>query len=221
MSLHAPLYCAICSAACALPRVELRPPMAESIHAPSSDRTNAVGANTTTASTSWLNEWHVLQTPSGICHDFHVCPSSTTSLINAADGGSRYFEEGAGAWHRPKNRCVPIHHYCLAKVLLTIRKSMYSLGHSHERDMMLAWSIPKWTGFGPWVHSEDRGGDVMARTLAQRGWVGYWGGLAVQMQRWEDGVPESHLLPVSASYVIQHSLPHLRLTVRPTVSVPF
>jgi len=51
--------------------------------------------------------------------------------------------------------------------------------------MMLGWSIPKWTGYGPWVDIRDRGGKGVMQQVERRGWVGYWGGTKDQRERFE------------------------------------
>jgi hypothetical protein len=62
---------------------------------------------------------------------------------------------------------------------------------------MLGWSLPKWTGWGPWgSNTPDQ--DSM-HTAA---WPsGFWTGTASQSSRWqsERGKEGSHLLPVGPS----------------------
>lgn len=206
MSLHPPLYCTICSAPCLLPRADIPlPSFKHDSFPPSGDTTDSPPepSSKPTISTllaeardaNWQARWHVLKVTSGLCTTFSVSPSSSTlASVSEEQDPITQGRNGAGT------RCVPIHEYCLQKVTQTIRKSMFNSGFSHEENMMLGWSIPKWTGYGPWVNVEDRGGKYLLTQMRERGWVGYWGGSVSQRERYQVDTPGSHLLPVSFPY---------------------
>ena len=186
MTLLAPLYCAMCAAPCYLPRRNLPPPNGDP---PSrNEQLEAIGPiagadTTSTPDSDWLHEWHVLRVGSGLIPIPDLFPTSETTSS-------------------PPNtqRMIPLHHYCLAVVLKTIRRSMYNTGYSHEESCLLGWSLPKWTGYGPWVNESSRGGFAFLRSgeAGGGGGVGYWRGCTDQRNRWEEGREGSHLLPVSS-----------------------
>ena len=215
MSLHAPLFCAICAAPCALSRADIAPP------SPSGGSTALLGDTDTTAASapphspaevaivsstrSWLSEWHVLRVTTGLCTTYTVQPAPPIDFVNHSTVPARPIPDAlppviglsspVPAPARSNGRCIPIHHYCLTKVQATIRRSTFNTGFSHEENMMLGWSLPKWVGYGPWVHEEDRGGETFGKTAERRGWVGYWGGTGSQKARYKDS--SEHLSPVS------------------------
>ncbi|OCF30653.1 hypothetical protein I316_07701 [Kwoniella heveanensis BCC8398] len=127
---------------------------------------------------------------------------------------------------RDGRRCITIHAYCLSAVRSMIRQSASSASsttagsnsdgngvgragaRTHEEGVMLSWSLPRWTGHGPWMHRDMR--DPKAWTWPDRsrsdttrrgdgggsseadqrgdGWsmsIGYWGGTAAQRERWQ------------------------------------
>ncbi|OCF40511.1 hypothetical protein I317_05681 [Kwoniella heveanensis CBS 569] len=127
---------------------------------------------------------------------------------------------------RDGRRCITIHAYCLFAVRSMIRQSTSSVSsttagstsngngvgragaRTHEEGVMLSWSLPRWTGHGPWIHRDmrdpkawtwpdrsrsdttrrgDGGGSSEAHQRGD-GWdmsIGYWGGTAAQRERWQ------------------------------------
>lgn len=61
-------------------------------------------------------------------------------------------------------------------------------------QMMVGWSVPRWTGFGPWVK------EMAVRPAIGMGWTG----LADQKGRYVDGVEGSHLRAVRLSLISQN-----------------
>jgi hypothetical protein len=109
-----------------------------------------------------------------------ISPSSSHLVQDPLDGRDFYDNQ----------RCIPVHAYCLETVLKVIRRSLYNDGYSHEESVMLGWSLPKWTGHGPWTSESTDSGDLPA---------GYWRGCEDQRNRWVKGIEGSHLLTVSRS----------------------
>ena len=186
MSLRPPLYCAICAVPCSLPRANIPPP---NIYA-SSDTSAMSGGHDPRPKTDpkhiesledspdWTSKWHVLQTADGIIQNFTISPSSSTLTPGSKPSQSR---------------CVPIHQYCMEAILKMIRRSIFNNPFSHEENMVFGWSLPKWTGFGPWVEDIDE-----RFRMKENGWVlGHWGGCVSQKLRFVKGIEGSHLLPVS------------------------
>ncbi|ODN80182.1 hypothetical protein L198_07838 [Cryptococcus wingfieldii CBS 7118] len=169
--LSAPLHCSICAIPCLLPRNELPPPkasfLADSLVSPS--KSSGVGA------TCWLNEWYCLRVSSGIVRPEPFLPPtppiSPTSKACPSPG-----QTGAKT-----KRCVPIHAYCLLAILSTIRQSQFNNAQTHEEKMMIEWSLPRWSGFGPWVRKGDEEGEGAGGGLS----LGHWRGLVSQRERWE------------------------------------
>lgn len=200
MSLTAPLYCAICAVTCLLPRSETTPaspPESQGFHC-SSDTTSSEHTHATPAVGTWEHEWVVLQVTKGPTSQFTIISYTPPSLQDTSDpGGRERFPHDPLRSGDAEQRAIPIHSYCLERVLKTIRKSLYNNGFSHEENMMLGWSLPKWTGYGPWVRDERNGRRWLhARNDDVLG-VGYWKGMADQRSRYREGEEGSHLSPVS------------------------
>lgn len=168
-----PVYCAICAAPCLLPRASIKPP-------DPTPHQGLVGSDTLDA---------VI---------IHNAPESPSGLSGLSGSGPTWLQ----AWHNLSSidsapRTVSIHHYCLEAALRTIRKSTFTSGYTHEETMMLGWSLPKWTGWGPWGFNTP---DQDSRHTAA--WPsGFWTGTASQRSRWQrkTGNEGSHLLPVGPS----------------------
>lgn len=220
MSLHAPLFCAICAAPCTLPRASVKPPL----HAfDSAENPATLGDTDTTSATppgplpvhptsAWLAQWHVLKVTSGLITTFTVHPAPPLSTVQTTATSapqeipsydplpsviSLSSPVPASPFPASSNaRCVPIHHFCLSRVQSTVRRSMYNMGFSHEENMMLGWSLPKWVGYGPWVARADRGGEALGDSSGNVR-VGYWAGATSQRERFSRS--GTHLIEVSAS----------------------
>ena len=182
MALTPPLYCATCAAPCFLPR-QLVPRPATLNSSISETVTNAsyeVSRNDDEQGQGWLHEWHVLQVATGIQY---------SPLIDHALSAST---------SKPNNpRSILIHDYCLSAVLRTIIPGRSSSGFSHQETKMILWSLPKWTGYGPWIREPDRDGPGFLKDMETRGiGCGFWTGCADQKSRWREGVEGSHLLSV-------------------------
>ena len=185
MPLTPPLYCALCAAPCFLPRDAL--PHSYEDQSYQHTEINPLDSSFPRAilraslpSQGWLHEWRVLRVSSGVVSGVVSHPSILT--IATALPPDIY-------------RSIPVHAYCHNAVLRTIRKSIYSSEYDFREGMMIAWSLPKWTGYGPWVGEANRfksRGDVYNAGI-------YWAGCWDQRQRWRDGEEGSHLLPVSRS----------------------
>ena len=190
------LYCAICAAPCLLPR---------STSQPGEQSANLVGSDTIDAQptpspqseggrTAWQHCWQVLVASRGLSTAYMVSPSSPAVLsfdeqaVMPESEDERKREKGK----KVQPRAIPIHETCLAKLLAAIRRSMFNNGFSHEESMMLGWSIPKWTGFGPWVRQPPN-----ELAMERSGGFGYWAGTIDQKKRHVEGEPGSHLLEVS------------------------
>jgi hypothetical protein len=181
ISVNSTIHCSLCAAPCLLPRHPGPIPAHESVslrsHALDSCYSSHIISRDTDNST-WEHQWHLLQISQGILRSFTLL-SPTSSP----------FQEGNHEALSTKQRCAPIHAYCLDVVLKVIRKSLYIKSYGHEETVMLGWSIPKWTGYGPWVS----GLTASDRDLN----MGYWRGCETQRGRWVKGVEGSHLLDVS------------------------
>lgn len=130
----------------------------------------------------WQTNWHVLKTATGIIPPTIVSVSSAhLSLANEELEGSH-------------QRCVPIHDWCLDKVRRVVGRKTVGVGLSVETSLMLGWSIPRWTGLGPWVRPE---GEMLLEEVGESGMTGYWRGTEDQRGSFEPGKEGSHLLPVS------------------------
>jgi hypothetical protein len=192
MSPAPPVYCGICAAPCLFPRTSIQPPSPTA-------HTGLVGSDTLNAvvvpidpesaggqGPTWLHAWHHLRVSCGILNPSAVSISSPPLASSLRPSSID-----------PTRRTVRIHHYCLEAAIRTIRKSTFTSGYTHEETMMLGWSLPKWTGWGPWgSNTPDQ--DSM-HTAA---WPsGFWTGTASQSSRWqsERGKEGSHLLPVGPS----------------------
>lgn len=179
MSLMPPLYCALCAAPCYLP--PHRVPRWDAKPAAGPDTSNPIQSADaiSIAQQGWLHTWEVLRVSSGLLPAPILPPNSHIP----ADTDTQ--------------RQIPIHSYCLNAVLKTTMKSMYFSGSTHDESMMVGWSLPKWTGYGPWVRGVSGGGTAFLGALEKKGaGVGYWAGLGVQKDRWTVGVEGSHLHPV-------------------------
>lgn len=154
---------------------------------------SAYNANSDGARKSgWLHEWEVLQVSSGlVSHPVINSIRPTSSSPNLIDQAIE---------NTSRRRCISLHSYCLDAILHIILKTQSSsfTGTSHEGSMMLGWSLPKWTGYGPWMNPADRGGPEFLADMEKRGiGIGYWAGCGSQRGRWKEGVEGSHLLAVS------------------------
>jgi len=181
MSLHAPLFCAICAAPCGLPRADVEPPPPGGGDATPLGDTDSTGSFAPapgpelraqaqgTSTRSWLHEWHVLKVTTGLCTTYTIHPPPSPGIQTHSTVTAQPIPDPlppviglsipVPTPAQTNSRCIPIHHYCLTKVQATIRRSMFNTGFSYEENMMLGWSLPKWVGYGPWVQSDDRGGE--------------------------------------------------------------
>jgi len=199
MTLHAPLFCAICAVPCLLPR------KSTSGLADTSPTADLVDDTSDPAhSRGWRNDWQVLQATHGLFERFTIIPASpyhhnansSTHSTRPSDLSGRNclpVERSKSSAYpiQPKqHRCIPLHTYCLEAILRTTRQSMFNTASSHETNMLLGWSLPKWTGWGPWVDTRDRGGSDVAQGVERRGWVDYWGGTADQCARFAQAAIE-------------------------------
>ena len=180
MTLTPPLYCALCAAPCFLPRYALPYRLDNQLYRQTDVKTVTPSDNGTTlqaspASQDWLHEWRVLRVSSGV-----IPPPNISTITSPSQAPDIY-------------RSIPIHAYCHEAVLKQIRKSIYSSDYDCGEGMMIAWSLPKWTGYGPWVDKTNR---LMSRGDVYNAAV-YWAGCRDQRRRWRDGEEGSHLLPVS------------------------
>ncbi|WWD18904.1 hypothetical protein CI109_103360 [Kwoniella shandongensis] len=158
----------------------------------------------TTNGEAWLYSWYYLRLRSGIIHPDQYHPPSCSS--NASDP-----KQSIEGKRTDAKRKVPIHSYSLDSVRRTIHRSIFhtvpppeelsetgwdTRTREHEEEMMLAWSIPKWTGWGPWsVHrsEETDGTQAQVGESATRKVIlkpGCWMGTFEQRERWEEG--ETH-----------------------------
>ena len=198
MSLIPPLYCATCAAPCLLPRKDIPPPstdpLAPLVNTDTVDIAQSTDPTDTTTHTSvtstWESRWFVLQVSKGLCTSYTILPPHTTSLPNECSSSTSPISSTS------RQRCISIHAACLEIVLKTIRKSLFNSGFSHEENMMVGWSLPKWSGYGPWVKEVKSDGSVWQRDGKGRNPVQYWTGCEDQRNRWEMGKEGSHLLPV-------------------------
>jgi hypothetical protein len=221
MPLHPPLYCAICSAPClpseakvveengitqaksltlhlspegqaarlppavGLPvaqKPDHSPILAPDTTHPSQSSSNCLSDTNANHRAEWQTNWHVLKTATGIVPPPIISVSSAhLSLANEE------LEES-------HQRCVPIHDWCLEKVRRVVGRKTVGVGLSVETSLMLGWSIPRWTGLGPWVRRE---GEMLLEEVGESGMTGYWRGTEDQRGRFEPGKEGSHLLPVS------------------------
>jgi hypothetical protein len=195
MSPAPPVYCAICAAPCLLPRASIQPPdPTVQIGLVGSDTLDAVidpiapesSSGSSGEGPTWVHAWHYLRVSCGILNPSAVSISSPplASSLRASSID-------------PTRRTVSIHHYCLEAAIRTIRKSTFASGYTHEETMMLGWSLPKWTGWGPWgPNPPDHGSTHVV------GWPsGFWTGTPSQRSRWQRGKEGSHLLAVGSSRV--------------------
>ena len=137
---------------------------------------------------TWEHRWFILQVSNGLLSEippsFPKEPSSPVSPVSPT-------LRQASQRPNPK-RWVPIHAYCMDCVLKTLQKSMFNNGFSHSENMLLAWTMPKWMGHGPWSPRDARlGGRVAGGAVS-------WCGTASQRARWENesGMERNHLLLV-------------------------
>ncbi|ORX38678.1 hypothetical protein BD324DRAFT_650025 [Kockovaella imperatae] len=193
MSLTPPLYCALCSARCLVPRIEL--PLPAPRPGGLSLNTDTVGSQPPSPGmkhdpSTWEKRWFVLQVSNGLIQpplasQIHSEPTSPLGSGPSTDS----------TVSRMNQRCVPIHAYCLTCVLGTVRRSMYNNGFSHEENMILAWSIPKWTGHGDWTYPSDLEPSRSPTGSFSRLRSAYWSGTESQRRRWDPEIEGSHLLP--------------------------
>jgi hypothetical protein len=153
---ESPSYCCICACPTLTPRLPTPQP-----HGP--DPISIKIHNLPTP--AWLHQYHHLQPSSGIL----PYPPPIQDPRNS---------------NNPHKRIVSIHLYCLRSVLDIVQSDMFSTGGRNVEHMMIGYSIPRYTGFGPWIY-----GNVKSPEAS-------WKGLADQRNRWELGVEGSHLCPV-------------------------
>jgi hypothetical protein len=185
MTLTLPVYCAICAAPCHIPRTDIPHP---------SPNTSLLGTDTVDHIPAehpvafgvgdWLHEWHCIAVSSGLLDPCAVTISSVP-VSDSTPKALRFLDIS--------KRMILMHDYCLKAVFRMIRRSMFNNGYSHEESMMIGWSLPKWTGWGPWVPGAGR--DDFLRAVGTR--VGLWRGTASQRARWQNGQEGSHLFDVS------------------------
>lgn len=162
-----PQYCAICACPCLTPRLPTAPPDLPDLP--------LNGADLTLGTPGWLHQYHHLQPSRGIL-PYPYEPSITTNTFQA--------------YSSPHKHVVPIHLYCLRAVIGITQTGMWNCSSVADDQMMVGWSVPRWTGFGPWV-----------REMAVRPAVGMgWTGLADQKGRFVEGIEGSHLRSVSRLY---------------------
>lgn len=157
-----PQYCGICACPCLMTRLPTPQPDAPDLPLPTPLPATPV----------WLHQFHHLMPSRGILpypHDPQTAPKP--------------FQ----AYASPHQHVVPIHLYCLRAVIAITQSGMFNCSVTQVDSMMVGWSVPRWTGFGPWVKG------MAAKPAIGMGWTG----LADQRARFEDGVEGSHLRPVS------------------------
>ncbi|WVF72619.1 hypothetical protein IAT40_007437 [Kwoniella sp. CBS 6097] len=176
-------------------------------------------------SNDWLSAWYCLRVSSGIVDPapflFHhlgeppiQIPLSSRSRPRSSSEVQAVQEDKTRPKEKDHRRCVTIHAYCLSAIKSMIRQSAFSSSspsspsssvggggaRTHEESFMLSWSLPRWTGHGPWVNKDmrdltawiwnDRGTRSGYGVDAARGdgWsmsIGFWGGTASQRERWK------------------------------------
>ncbi|WVQ81705.1 hypothetical protein IAT38_003830 [Cryptococcus sp. DSM 104549] len=214
MTLTPLLYCSICACPCLLPRIEPPPPKVQ---------TGLEDTDTSSASplpmgpdADWLSTWHCLRVSSGVVDPrpflFQALGPPTLLSTPTPPTSDTAAADTTKAEQYATKRCIPIHAYCLTAVLSTIRKSQFNSAQTHEEKMMLAWSLPRWSGYGPWVGGKGtREGlgltpGAGATTGAGGLGVGHWRGTVSQRERWADD--GKHLLPEDVISPISVGQPH-------------
>jgi hypothetical protein len=163
---ESPSYCCICACPTLTPRLPTPHP-----HEPGPISIEIHDMPTP----KWLHQYHHLQPSSGILP--HPPPVSDLRDSN-----------------NPHKRIIAIHLYCLRSVLDIIQSDMFSTGGVNDEQVMIGYSIPRYTGFGPWMNWKLKS--------AQRPEAS-WRGLADQRNRWELGVEGSHLCPVGIYFTCE------------------
>ena len=189
-----PLFCALCSGRGGL---SLYPETDTTAPVPKPDPA------------TWESRWFGLQVSEGLVNaSREVHPQSEpTSPLQFLSPPSTPTSAAADTYGRNNKRTVVIHQYCLDCVLSTVQRSMYNDGFSHEENLVLAWSIPKWTGHGDWstpVELQSTAAPIGTRFQTGRVRSAYWLGTESQRTRWDQKMEGSHLLPVRP-FVVQSS----------------
>ncbi|WWC90892.1 uncharacterized protein L201_005829 [Kwoniella dendrophila CBS 6074] len=207
--LNPPLFCSICSSPCSLPRLPLPIPSPF----PSSRNEPDQQVNRYKPE-EWLSVWYCLRVSSGLIDPKPFLPkdgssvfttTTTTTADNDDDDGEeeRDDETYTKQLTNSSRRIICIHSYCLSSIKETIYKTPFSNSITHEENVLLNWSLPKWTGFGPWSMSKSisgsssNGGESTQHAYAKpEGLIdkkgdknaiimkpAYWGGLFDQRDR--------------------------------------
>lgn len=154
--------CAICACPCLTPRLPTPQPDDPDITPTTSDLLTP----------AWLHQFHHLQPTKGIL-PYPYKPIQ---------------QKGAHqAYTSPSQRVIPVHLYCLRAIIAITQPGMWNCVSDHPDSMMVGWTVPRWTGFGPWMK------DPTARPISSMG----WSGLADQKYRYIEAVEGSHLRSVS------------------------
>jgi hypothetical protein len=156
---ESPSYCCICACPTLTPRLPTPQP-----HEPGLIFTKMQDLPTPT----WLHQCHHLQPSSGILP--YPLPISDPRDSN-----------------NPHKRIVCIHLYCLRSVLDIVQSDMFNTGGRNVEQMMIGYSIPRYTGFGPWMNGSLRSTEKPEAS---------WRGMVDQKSRWKFGVEGSHLCSV-------------------------
>lgn len=159
-----PEYCAICACPCLTPRLPT----------PQTDQPDLPLAQYELATPEWLHQFHHLQPSRGIL----PYPYEASQNI-----------EPFQSYHSPHKHIVPIHLYCLRAVIAITESGMWNCSGRSTDQMMIGWSVPRWTGFGPWVR------EIGVKPAIGMGWTG----LADQKSRFREVIEGSHLRDVSLS----------------------
>lgn len=158
-----PQYCGICACPCLNPRLPTSQPDLPDL---------PLGEASQDLSTPvWLHQYHHLQPSRGIL-PYPYEPQSKTQPFQS--------------YTAPHQHIVPIHLYCLRAVIAITQSGVWNCSMVANDQMMVGWSVPRWTGFGPWVK------EMAVRPATGMGWTG----LADQKGRYVDGVEGSHLRAV-------------------------
>ncbi|WRT68210.1 uncharacterized protein IL334_005185 [Kwoniella shivajii] len=189
--LSPPLYCSICSAPCLLPRLPLPNPYMAS---GSSYSSSASGINAEYDPEEWLSAWYCLRLSSGLTDPlpflFSSMEPSSLPIPLPLGIASSQVKVKSGRRIDPPRRIIPIHSYCVSIIRSTTRKSLNN-SKTHEEGVLLSWSLPRWTGHGPWSNqAEDKAFAVPEGLKDRKGkkepvvmTPGYWGGMFDMRER--------------------------------------
>lgn len=162
-----PTYCAICACPCLHPR--LPTPLPDQ-----PDESPSDSASRQLSTPKWLHQYHHLQPSRGI-------------LPYPYEHQSQKTQQQHRAYHlSPQQNIVPVHLHCLRAVIAITQSGMWNCKSDHPDVMMVGWTIPRWTGYGPWVRNS-----IIRPTYGMG-----WSGLADQKSRYVEGVEGSHLRSV-------------------------